>query len=178
MWRTALAERAGKVSAAGEYDSTHDEGGSWGAFSVSQNDTKVYGGYSGKSVNDIETNPEFSANVAMSLVENEVCRNNTVSGLDHSVTLKGSFAHNTMEALAGRRGQLTAAKSGALVQRTTNLGQNAYGSANMSRYGAPIGNFSIPAAGSKVWVIFEHGSPQRPVYIGQVYEPSNIQAHN
>jgi uncharacterized protein involved in type VI secretion and phage assembly len=48
----------------------------------------------------------------------------------------------------------------------------------MSRYGAPIGNFSIPAAGSKVWVIFEHGSPQRPVYIGQVYEPSNIQAHN
>jgi hypothetical protein len=48
----------------------------------------------------------------------------------------------------------------------------------MSRYGAPIGNFSIPAAGSKVWVIFEHGSSQRPVYIGQVYEPSNIQAHN
>jgi hypothetical protein len=174
MWKTAQAERGGKVSAAGDPDSTGDPGGSWGAFSVSQNDTSVYGGYSGKTVNDIETNPEFSANVAISMVESEVTRNNSIAGLDHSVTSRGSFAHTTMEAIAGRRGTLSTAKSGALVQRTTAMGMNAMGSSNMSRHGSPIGNFSIPAAGSKVWVIFENGNPSRPVYIGQVYEPSNI----
>lgn len=63
-----------------------------------------------------------------------------------------------------------------LVQRTTNQGVNAYGSANIGRPGSPVGNFSIPCVGAKVWVMFEGGSPQRPIYMGQVYDPSNIQA--
>ena len=97
--------------------------------------------------------------------------------MNYSVTTQGSYNHHTLEALAGKNGPLVAAKSGALVQRTTSMGQDAMGSVNMSRYGSPIGNFSIPAAGSKVWVVFEGGNPSRPVYIGQVYEPSNIRSH-
>jgi Type VI secretion system/phage-baseplate injector OB domain len=65
----------------------------------------------------------------------------------------------------------------ALVQRITNMGQNCYGSLNGGRFGAPVGQFSLPALGAKVWVMFEGGSPQRPVYIGQIYEPSNVGAH-
>jgi hypothetical protein len=179
LWRTALAEQGGRVAASGP-DTYNDPGGSWGAWSNSagKGDTLTYAGYAGKTPEDLQTIPELGANTVISQVENEVCRNNSISGLDHSVTLSGSFAHTTLEALAGRRGTLSAAKSGALVQRTTNLGVNAVGSTNMSRYGSPIGNFSIPQAGSKVWVIFEAGSPHRPVYIGQVYEPSNIGAHS
>jgi hypothetical protein len=178
MWRTALAERGGMVSAASDPDSTNDPGGSWGAFSVSQKDTETYGQYKGKTVNDIETNPELSANVAISLVENQITRNNSIAGLDHGVTSQGSFASTTMAGLRGEGSGLSVAKSGRLVQRTTSQGINAYGSLNMSRYGSPVGNFSIPMAGSKVWVVFENGSPQRPIYVGQVYEPSNIQAHS
>lgn len=63
-----------------------------------------------------------------------------------------------------------------LVQRTTNQGVNAYGSINVGRPGMPVGMFSPPAFGAKVWVMFENGSPQRPVYMGQVYDPSNIGA--
>jgi hypothetical protein len=63
-----------------------------------------------------------------------------------------------------------------LVQRTTNQGINAYGSINVGRSGMPVGMFSPPAFGAKVWVMFEGGSPQRPVYMGQVYDPSNIGA--
>jgi hypothetical protein len=63
-----------------------------------------------------------------------------------------------------------------MVQRTTNQGVNAYANLNVGRSGAPVGFFSIPAVGSKVWVMFEGGSPQRPIYMGQVYDPSNIQA--
>jgi hypothetical protein len=63
---------------------------------------------------------------------------------------------------------------GRMVQRTTNQGINAYGSVNMSRSGMPVGAFSPPSFGAKVWVMFEGGSPQRPVYMGQVYDPSNI----
>jgi len=184
MWRTALQEQSGKISSEGDPNKWQDEGGSHGAWSTSEHDVVRYGGYpKGKyNFNDLDSNPMIAANTAISQVESEVCRNNTIVGLDNSVTKQGSYNHNTLEALAGHRGVLTAAESGrsggALVQRTTNMGQNTYPSLNMSRYGAPIGNFSIPAAGSKVWVIFEGGSPSRPVYIGQVYEPSNIQAHS
>lgn len=65
-----------------------------------------------------------------------------------------------------------------LVIKTTNQGVNAYGSVNMSRPGGPVGSFSIPMVGAKVWVMFEGGSPQRPIYMGQVYDPSNIQSVN
>ena len=174
-WRTALAEQGGRVAASGP-DTTHDAGGSWGAWSTSVRDTSVYAGYSGKTVNDLQTNPQLAANTAISQIESEVCRNNTISGMNYSVTTQGSYNHHTLEALAGKNGPLVAAKSGALVQRTTSMGQDAMGSVNMSRYGSPIGNFSIPAAGSKVWVVFEGGNPSRPVYIGQVYEPSNIRS--
>jgi hypothetical protein len=63
-----------------------------------------------------------------------------------------------------------------MVQLTTNQGVNAYPNSNMSRAGAPVGMFSIPAVGAKVWVMFEGGSPNRPVYMGQANDPSNIQA--
>jgi hypothetical protein len=63
-----------------------------------------------------------------------------------------------------------------LVQRTTSQGVNAYGSVNIGRPGSPVGSFSIPCVGAKVWVMFEGGSPQRPIYMGQVYDPSNIRA--
>jgi hypothetical protein len=64
-----------------------------------------------------------------------------------------------------------------VVQRTTNMFQNMMGSLNMGRSGGPIGSFSLPVRGSKVWVTFEGGNPQRPIYMGQVYEPSNINSH-
>lgn len=63
-----------------------------------------------------------------------------------------------------------------LVQRTTSQGINAYGSVNIGRPGSPVGSFSIPSVGARVWVMFEGGSPQRPIYMGQVYDPSNIRA--
>lgn len=175
-WRTALAERAGKISSVGDRDKFRDPGGSHGAWSTSVNDTSEYAGYSGKTINDLDTNPMLGANTVISMMERQVTLNNSIDGLDNSLTKRGSFASTTMAALRGERGKLTAAKSGSLIQRITNLGQNLMGSLNIGRAGAPIGSFSIPAAGSKVWVAFEGGNPQRPVYIGQVYEPSNIQA--
>ena len=178
-WRTALAERSGKISSVGDRDKWRDKGGSHGAWSTSVADMTVYAGYPEGKYNftDLDSNPMLAANTAISQIESEVCRNNTIVGLDNRVTEQGSYNHNTLEALAGKNGPLVAAKSGALVQRTTSMGQDAMGSVNMSRYGSPIGNFSIPAAGSKVWVVFEAGNPNRPVYFGQVYEPSNIRSH-
>jgi hypothetical protein len=176
MWRLALAEQGGKVAASGA-DTVNDPGGSWGAWSTSVNDTSVYAGYSGMGVNDLQSRPELAANTAISMAESQIIRNNSIDGLDHAVTSQGSFAGTTMARMRGEGAPLTAASSGALVQRTTNQGMNAYGSANMSRYGAPVGVFSLPAVGSKVWVMFEGGSSQRPIYIGQVYEPANIRAN-
>ena len=176
-YRTALAEQAGKVSATGS-DTITDPGGSWGAFMTSTKDTSVYAGYKNKTVNDLQTNPELATNTAISMMESQITRQNNIDGLDGGLTDQGSFASTTMARLRGEKGVLSAAKSGRLVQRTTSQGINAYGSLNMSRYGSPVGNFSIPMAGSKVWVVFENGSPQRPIYVGQVYEPSNIQAHS
>lgn len=73
-------------------------------------------------------------------------------------------------------------KSGAttppqLVQRTTNQGVNAHNNINVGRPGQPIGSFSIPAVGAKVYVMFEGGSPQRPIYFAMAYDPSNIQSN-
>jgi hypothetical protein len=65
-----------------------------------------------------------------------------------------------------------------IVHRPTNQGVSAFGNANTSRPGSPNGMFSIPMVGAKVWVMFEGGSPQRPVYIAQAYDPSNIQAYD
>lgn len=178
MWRTALAEQSGKVAATGS-DTYTDAGGSWGAFMTSTLDTSKYAGYKGKTVNDLQTNPELATNTAISLIESQITRNNKIAGMDYGYDPKnGSFNSNTLAKLRGEKGGLSAAKSGRLVQRTTSQGINAYGSLNMSRYGSPVGNFSVPMAGSKVWVVFENGSPQRPIYVGQVYEPSNIQAHS
>jgi len=176
MWRLALAEQGGKVAASGA-DTVNDPGGSWGAWSTSVLDTSVYAGYSGMGVNDLQSRPELAANTAISMAEIQITRNNSIDGLDNTVTKRGSFAGTTMARMRGEGAPLTAASSGALVQRTTNQGMNAYGSVNMSRYGAPVGVFSTPAVGSKVWVTFEGGSSQRPIYMGQVYEPSNIGAH-
>jgi hypothetical protein len=30
----------------------------------------------------------------------------------------------------------------------------------------PVGQAAIPAAGQSVWILFEHGDPERPVWIG------------
>jgi hypothetical protein len=176
MWRTALAEREGRISSVGDKDKWGDKGGSHGAWSTSVNDTKVYAGYDGKNWNDLDTNPELAFNTAVSLVERQVTLNNSIDGLDNSITERGSFASTTMAKLRGEKGTLTASKGGSLIQRLTRMGQDLMGSLNIGRAGGPIGTFSIPAAGAKVWVCFEAGNPQRPVYMGQVYEPSNYQS--
>lgn len=67
--------------------------------------------------------------------------------------------------------------SGKLVQRTTNQGVNAHNNINVGRPGQPIGSFSMPAVGAKVYVMFEGGSPQRPIYFAMAYDPSNIQSY-
>ena len=66
------------------------------------------------------------------------------------------------------------AEDGANIFRTTNAGQNAYPSINSPRAGGPMGFYSTPAVGAKVWVFFEAENPQRPVYFANAYEPSNI----
>jgi GH24 family phage-related lysozyme (muramidase) len=63
---------------------------------------------------------------------------------------------------------------GSNVFRTTNAGQNAYASINSPRAGGPMGFYSTPAVGAKVWVFFEAENPQRPVFFANAYEPSNI----
>jgi hypothetical protein len=60
------------------------------------------------------------------------------------------------------------------VIRTTAMGVNAVGSINGSRPGGPMGIFSTPHIGAKVWVFFLGGNAQRPVYFANVYEPSNV----
>jgi hypothetical protein len=188
-WQTALAENEGKVVKT-DKDMYTDPGGSFGAFSSSPSkaydksigrfvdgDAKKYAGYDGVTDQTLQSSPEIATNVILSTIESQVTRKNSIDTLDNSVDkLNGSFASTTMARIRGESGTLSAAKSGSLIQRLTNMGQNIMGSLNIGRPGGPIGTFSIPAAGSKVWVAFEAGSPQRPVYLGQVYEPSNIQS--
>jgi hypothetical protein len=188
-WKTALAENGGKVVKT-DRDMYTDPGGSFGAFSSSPSkaydksigkwvdgDAKKYAGYDGVTDQTLQSSPEIATNVILSTIESEVTRKNSIDTLDNSVDkVNGSFASTTMAALRGERGTLSASKGGSLIQRLTAMGQSIMGSLNIGRAGGPIGTFSIPAAGSKVWVAFEGGSPQRPVYLGQVYEPSNIQA--
>jgi len=47
---------------------------------------------------------------------------------------------------------------------------------NVGLPGSPVGTFSIPNAGSKVWVFFNGGDVQRPVYFAQVPNPGDISA--
>jgi hypothetical protein len=62
------------------------------------------------------------------------------------------------------------------VVRTTAMGVNAVGSVNGSRAGGPVGVFSTPQIGAKVWVFFQGENIQRPVYFANVYERSNVSA--
>jgi hypothetical protein len=64
------------------------------------------------------------------------------------------------------------------VFRTTAMGVAAVGSVNGSRPGGPMGVFSTPHIGAKVWVFFLGGNVQRPVYFANVHEPSNIASTN
>lgn len=98
-------------------------------------------------------------------------------GVGKSNGLGATLGENTWKKIARNEPLAEGSKSGnKLVVRTTNQGVNAYGSVNMSRFGGPVGNFSIPMVGAKVWIMFEGGSPQRPIYMGQVFDPSNIQS--
>jgi hypothetical protein len=62
------------------------------------------------------------------------------------------------------------------VMRISSLGITATGSINSGRVGGPMGFFSTPAIGSKVWVFFQAENPQNPVYFANAYEPSNTLA--
>jgi hypothetical protein len=98
-------------------------------------------------------------------------------GIGPNNGLGATIGKATWEKITRNEPLADGSKSGErLVIRTTNQGVNAYGSVNMSRFGGPVGNFSIPMVGAKVWIMFEGGSPQRPIYMGQVYDPSNIQS--
>jgi hypothetical protein len=62
------------------------------------------------------------------------------------------------------------------VVRTTAMLQQATGSINGPRVGGPIGSFSPPMMGAKVWVFFHEGNPQNPVYFANVHEYDNLNA--
>jgi hypothetical protein len=76
---------------------------------------------------------------------------------------------------------LTRAQSAALANAVTG-GKNvvrtrvpdSYGSIDGVRTGAPMGFTSIPHVGAKVWVFFNGGDIQRPVYFAATYETENI----
>jgi hypothetical protein len=69
-----------------------------------------------------------------------------------------------------------ATQSSQNVFRRTNMGATAVGSLNGSRPGAPMGIFSPPHVGAKVWVFFQGENIQRPVYFANVYEHNNVAA--
>jgi len=62
------------------------------------------------------------------------------------------------------------------VVRTTAMLQQATGSVNGPRVGGPIGNFSSPIVGAKVWVFFHEGNPQTPIYFANVHEYDNLKS--
>jgi len=47
---------------------------------------------------------------------------------------------------------------------------------NVGLPGSPVGTFSIPNAGTKVWVFFMGGDVQRPVYFAQSPNPGDVKA--
>lgn len=95
MWKVAQAEQGGKVNATGA-DTTNDEGGSWGAFSTSVADAKVYAGYSGVSVNDLQTNPNLGVNVGVSVMEKEISNTGSIAGMyRYGGGTRASFASTT-----------------------------------------------------------------------------------
>lgn len=63
------------------------------------------------------------------------------------------------------------------VMFPTNKFQNTPNSLNIGRAGGPVGAFGTAAPGSKVWVFFQDGNPQKPVYFAMVMEPQNAQAY-
>lgn len=64
------------------------------------------------------------------------------------------------------------------VFRLTSMGVGAVGSVNGSRVGGPMGSFSTPRVGAKVWVFFHGDNIQRPVYFANVYESGNAATVN
>jgi hypothetical protein len=60
------------------------------------------------------------------------------------------------------------------VVRTTAMLQQATGSVNAPRVGGPVGSFSSPMVGAKVWVFFHEGNPQAPIYFANVHEYDNL----
>lgn len=95
MWKVAQAEQGGKVNATGA-DTTNDEGGSWGSFSTSTADAKVYAGYSGVTVHDLQTNPTLGVNVGVSVMEKEISNTGSIAGMyRYGGGTRASFASTT-----------------------------------------------------------------------------------
>lgn len=95
MWKVAQAEQGGKVNATGN-DTTNDSGGSWGAFSNGVADAKVYAGYSGVTIGDLQSNPTLSTNVGISTMEKEMTQAGSVAGMyRYGGGSRASFASTT-----------------------------------------------------------------------------------
>ena len=95
MWKVAQAEQGGKVNATGA-DTVNDPGGSWGAFSTSVTDAKVYAGYSGVAVKDLQTNPKLGVNVGVSVMEKQISNTGSIAGMyRYGGGSRASFATTT-----------------------------------------------------------------------------------
>jgi hypothetical protein len=177
-------------------NSTKDDGGSYGILQVgpaqindwanvnnNQDLARSYGLDPNKkyTIEDIEASADLALRAKL-FVGDATLRSPKYGfavGVGDKNGLGATVGKNTWERRERNEPLANGSQSGErLVIKTTNQGVNSYGSSNMSRYGGPVGSFSIPMVGAKVWVMFEGGSPQRPIYMGQVYDPSNIQSVN
>ena len=128
-------------------------------------------------------NPIDNANAAAQYMATLLNNNNMVIG-GAAGGINSGLAGGFSTATQLRDGQSAIVSSGAITPTGsgTALVANVSRSApsmipsNIGSPGSPVGTFSRPNAGTKVWVFFLGGDIQRPVYFAQAPNPSDVAA--
>lgn len=193
FWRAATSYENGFSNTKRSKYSYSDPGGSYGILQVgpgqinswanvnnNQNLARSYG----LDPNKNYTREEIEADADLALraklfVGDAIMRSPTYGGFAVGVGdrngLGATIGENTWKRRAANEPLADGSSSNSQnVIRTTAMGVNAVGSINGSRPGGPMGVFSTPHIGAKVWVFFLGGNVQRPIYFANAYEPSNL----
>ena len=154
----------------------------WANVNNNQNLARSYGLDPNKNytAEEIEASADLAVRAKL-FVGDAIMRSSTYGGyrvgVGDSNGLGATLGENTWKKLESNAPLAQGSSSSSQnVIRTTAMGVNAVGTVNASRPGGPMGVFSTPHVGAKVWVFFVGGNVQRPIYFANAYESDNVAA--